>query len=293
MNVNYSEALEQQISLLHRAEAKLRVDPSITDGEAVFYRAARFGSTFFIADAGFQLVMAGAATLPKSLRLPVDMVPSRQGFAVFDRALPQVSTTALTFVRGFVWDTVKVQSVAGEARGSGIAIGALLEGQSRNPYAAPVLVPGVVASWRQDLSMGDAVRHEIQFGDTTIDPSGELIRSLFSLFGSFCSFVEQRILVTRGQVLERHARRRLEREGWDHEAVVQVVELRRREHVTKQAVEPVEREWSCQWVVRGHWRQQPYPKVGAVRPKWITPYVKGPDDKPLKPPRATVFAVVR
>jgi hypothetical protein len=125
-----------------------------------------------------------------------------------------------------------------------------------------------------------------------VDP--DCYRKVLDLFGALCLFVSQSILVASEQPVERHLRKRLEREGLQHDPVVRVVELRRREHIGgKHAVESVEREWSCQWVVRGHWRQQPYPKAGVIRPLWITPYVKGPEDKPLKPPRATVFAVVR
>jgi hypothetical protein len=41
-------------------------------------------------------------------------------------------------------------------------------------------------------------------------------------------------------------------------------------------------EWSRRWMVRGHWRLQPYgPERALRRPVWIDPYVKGPEDKPL------------
>lgn len=41
-------------------------------------------------------------------------------------------------------------------------------------------------------------------------------------------------------------------------------------------------DWSHRWIVRGHWRQQPYGPGGELRrPRWIAPYVKGPEDKPL------------
>jgi len=41
-------------------------------------------------------------------------------------------------------------------------------------------------------------------------------------------------------------------------------------------------EWSKRWMVRGHWRLQPYgPGKSLRKPLWIDPYVKGPEDKPL------------
>lgn len=41
-------------------------------------------------------------------------------------------------------------------------------------------------------------------------------------------------------------------------------------------------EWQRRWMVRGHWRLQPYgPQKSLRKPIWIDPYVKGPEDKPL------------
>ena len=42
------------------------------------------------------------------------------------------------------------------------------------------------------------------------------------------------------------------------------------------------RDYTCRWMVKGHWRQQWYPSRGLHRPIWINPHVKGPDGKPLK-----------
>lgn len=44
--------------------------------------------------------------------------------------------------------------------------------------------------------------------------------------------------------------------------------------------EPVN--WSCQWWVSGHWRRQWYPTSQTHKLVYITPYIKGPADKPLK-----------
>ncbi|KAA8828682.1 hypothetical protein [Bifidobacterium tissieri] len=49
-----------------------------------------------------------------------------------------------------------------------------------------------------------------------------------------------------------------------------------------ESVEP-SREYSCRWIVRGFYRNQPYgPNRSLRRKQWIPPYVKGPADKPLK-----------
>lgn len=77
----------------------------------------------------------------------------------------------------------------------------------------------------------------------------------------------------------RPERRRTERAGLPARDV-RVVRLRR--HL-REACDAggSGREYRHRWVVRGHWRQQWYPKRGVHRPKWIAPYLKGPDDAPL------------
>lgn len=49
-----------------------------------------------------------------------------------------------------------------------------------------------------------------------------------------------------------------------------------------QAPEDGTRDYSCRWLVSGHWRQHWYPKRQVHRPVWIAPHVKGPQDKPLR-----------
>lgn len=81
---------------------------------------------------------------------------------------------------------------------------------------------------------------------------------------------------------DRAARRRLARAG-DPAAPVRIVTLRdvRRPTAGGGSTEGG-RDWSCRWMVSGHWRDQPYASQGAVRRIWINPYPKGPEDKPLR-----------
>lgn len=93
---------------------------------------------------------------------------------------------------------------------------------------------------------------------------------------------------------DRAERRRLTRRGIEHQPAVRVVLLRRQSQ-QHESGESETVEWSYRWFVRGHWHSY-WVGVGDKRrlePRWLAPYIKGPDDKPLKPPRATVFAVVR
>ena len=42
------------------------------------------------------------------------------------------------------------------------------------------------------------------------------------------------------------------------------------------------RTYSHRWVVRGHWRRQWYPSQNRHHPIWITEYIAGPDNSPVK-----------
>lgn len=72
---------------------------------------------------------------------------------------------------------------------------------------------------------------------------------------------------------------------------VSIIELRRpmsppREHDGSSS----DRRYRHRWWVGGHWRQQACgPNHADRRPKWIAPYVKGPEDAPLKTDRVHVW----
>ena len=81
----------------------------------------------------------------------------------------------------------------------------------------------------------------------------------------------------------RTLRRRDEREGLNPGAV-RLLHLRR--PPAGSGVEGEDevggREYTCRWMVRGHWRQQWYKSRDGHRPIWISPHIKGPEGKPLR-----------
>ena len=89
---------------------------------------------------------------------------------------------------------------------------------------------------------------------------------------------------------DRATRRAAERAGFP-ERTVTVVHLRR-------SGAPHERlggsaNYSHRFIVSGHWRNQWCPTLNAHRQTWISPYVKGPADKPLRPPHGRAFVLNR
>jgi hypothetical protein len=97
--------------------------------------------------------------------------------------------------------------------------------------------------------------------------------------------MQQRVFVQESVRLPRATRRRMEREkaGPQLEDVL-VIRLRRPSQHTNGEVSEEGRDWTHRWIVDGHWRNQPYgPKENPThyRQIWISPHVKGPEDKPL------------
>lgn len=91
---------------------------------------------------------------------------------------------------------------------------------------------------------------------------------------------------------ERAVRRRMERQKATVLPEVNVVTLRRMEQPrTDHATRHVD--WQWQWPVKHHWRNQYYPSTGEHKWKFIEDFVKGPEDKPMKPATPTVYVARR
>jgi hypothetical protein len=104
------------------------------------------------------------------------------------------------------------------------------------------------------------------------------------LIHTYFLIMSQTITATTPERGDRAQRRRLERENLPSE--VMVIQFRKTRYTSTEKGEEVAVNWSHRWIVGGHWRWQPYkdPASGGEIKKriWINPYVKGPDDKPLK-----------
>lgn len=171
--------------------------------------------------------------------------------------------------------------------------------------------PALTASWREifstELSVG-------MFWTTTIPasvfmipflasttPYGDLngftipfdtpdTRDITRWFKAFWLLTSQHgVSETVEHTPSRPARKRAERANVN--PLVRVIRLPR--HVRAQSsAEHGHVDWQSRWIVSGHWRQQPWgPERKRIRPVWIAPYVKGPDDRPLKASARRLFVV--
>lgn len=107
-------------------------------------------------------------------------------------------------------------------------------------------------------------------------------------------FVRQKIAAAEELAPHRALRRRLSKESSIFsDRLVSVIQLRERDRHEQSSGGRDNPEWNWRWTVRGHIRQQFYPSLNAHLPVFINPYIKGPDDKPLKPRTTPIIAVTR
>lgn len=262
----YSIALDKQLAALDVAMGTdfQRDDRDHIDGvKTTLVRAVVNGDTYYIGPDICDLLQASVKSLPPTVLRP-EIVPTQSGYVWFDK---DMYATGFPF-NGLVWT----------AYDDGLGLSTLCFQQD-----ARGIMPVISGPW----GYGDT--HEREWpADSPEVATGAVEAS--AILGSLFLLLNQRILSHEPEQVDRATRRRAA--DFRPEPVVRVIKLRR---TTQHESIPGEHgvEWSCQWLVRGFWRQQWYPSLGIHQPKWIAPFVKGPADRPLKVSRATVYAVVR
>lgn len=112
------------------------------------------------------------------------------------------------------------------------------------------------------------------------------------LLHAFFLLTRQRVSSIAVREPDRAERRRAQRAGHAEPPAVRVVTLRPRYATGDAPAESRVVNWSHRWVVNGFWRQQWHPSEQRHVPTFISPYVKGPPDKPLVA-KDTVHAIRR
>ncbi len=293
----YSEGLEKQVALIDW----LTANPNLDDGDGnrlpvyQIRTSVEEGQTVWVSKDIAHLLAQTAGSFPNA-PLNQEGVPLTNGFAWFEEPLPlggtlRTASEVLSHdpgLRALSWLYWRYNDAEAKTRFNGLAAVYWVD------------IPGRPLPWPESVTEWDWGKgwDDWQAGPTSNAARAQLRtrlgqqrRYLHTLF----AFMQQSILVAPAERADRPTRRRLEQAGWTREPLIRVVQLRRRETASTASDhgdEPAD--WTCRWIVRGHWRQQACgPGQRDRRPKYILPHVKGPEDKPLKPPRATVFAVVR
>jgi hypothetical protein len=265
--------------------------PSATDLARGSRHSLEMADPYYISPAIGDVLQKSAASLPRGSQLSDSLVPGNAGFVWFANSVP-VGHPDKKFrgLRAFSWERT-------ERVDTGTDFTGLMNEVSVNFYSETQwgsTRPSSLVDWPFDDSWDGWTEKPGQFtrfddGENEWSPRMAFERALLL---TFFLFLESRILNTSEAALDRAARKRTEAKIDGQLPCVRVVQLRRPESSPKRSDsghEPVE--WSCQWLVSGHWHR--YHTRDGVQPRWLMPYVKGPEDKPLRPPRATIYAVVR
>jgi len=288
------EAQAQTLRLLTRPPAGVDLFAGLTPGEwprvvPHLRRLLAVAPAYYWSPPLGRVLEAMAPDFPLEWRLVPEALLTPNGWAWFDPplTLPVAGRTPLRLA-ALLWG----QSLLGAAD---------VPSASFILWFAPALgsgptLPWVVVSWPLGESLAACTQAAV--GAYPAKGDAPALAVALRLLAGSLALASQQLVVAPAQPLDRHTRKRVVAGGvlpLPTDPTVRVVQLRRQRAATGGSAvgEHTAVEWSFQWVVRGHWRHQPYPSRGVIQPIWIHSYVKGPADKPLKTPPATVFAVVR
>lgn len=238
-----------------------------------------------------QLVAHAAETLPPTT-LCDDLVPERDGFGLVVWGSPMIGTDVENL--GEIAISVNLW---GPTYKVGERILVMKDGLPAEPGRFPgsqrtltvsnyryevadiasAYLPAGTSDWLWDTETHDALDENI---DPVVTMSASEERRWLSALWLLAS---QPLTTDQTQPAERAARKRSERRAVASD--VRVIDVRSPKRAATAHDSEHERtiEWRQRWMVEGHWRQQAYgPGWSLHRPQWIAPFVKGPDDKPLK-----------
>lgn len=169
-----------------------------------------------------------------------------------------------------------------------------------NPFPQYPLTLSHAFPWRfgetLDAYVDDTMAERLKNGSGEPIPREQFLASQemsWRTFQAFLRLMVQKITTVNRQRVDRAARRRSQRAGLPSEQeFVNVITLRRHSPPSDEP-ETREVEWSHRWIVGGHWRDQWYPSLGRHRQIWISPYVKGPEDKELRIKEIRAYELTR
>lgn len=271
--------------------------PDIPTGEArarkltlMQLSALSTAELFFVTTDMAKLAYEAAKTLDTIDLYEQDM-PSPEGFMYFDHPIPlhdngpdgakvDESSMPLMHACAASWHLVPMSNETGVLVTWFVSAQEIRSLATTQGWAAD-LAESDLGRVNQDLYMlwRLGARQTLHYGGKPVRlrdaNAGLSIATLFSVW----HIMRQTLVTVQVAKYNRASLRRLKRE-YLKPSPVRVVELRRRE--SSSADGDGSREYHYQWIVRGHWRQQPCgPGSELRRPTWIVPHIKGPEGAPL------------
>lgn len=293
--IQYAEAIESKLTALRESEAaRLRGFEDGHDHRRLFGNfermALRRASCYYWTWAIYEAVLASSADLPDDTVVSLEKYHDMTWHWFWFERPVQVSP--LQPFQGVLWGAMSERGEGSTRRDRRITIHLYGKEYGQLQVQDSLYLPDMWSLKRVAAESALPKRDALELGYARFDEPASM-QDFLRFFVAMLLWIDQEILTTRNAELDRHARKRLLKVAPEQATDIKVVELRRRHQESHGEAHGDGVEWTCQWVVRGHWRQQYYPSTGERRPKWILPYVKGPEEMPLKVPRSEVFVVRR
>lgn len=276
-----------------------------TSGEAwclAEYQAILMSEAYLIASQMNPLIRLAAADVPDDLTFERHMVPSSNGFLVFEDPWETIDVSGRSLLtRVVVWQVMEdqfgtqgIQVSEYTAMSDNDDISQILKERSPNEAKNMVALLGdLQIQHLMPMRFGTslAVGVDPDWSDVQKNAAVGPVKAIIALW----LLMQQRITETVVPSMSPRSERRWERKRV--KPAVNVINLRHRRIVSETASQHESgggREWSGRWMVRGHWRNQPF-GPGRQERHWlyIHPYLKGPDDKPIIDKRPKVYKLSR
>lgn len=210
------------------------------------------------------------------------------GFAIFEESFevpedPESDKLAPP-IRAVSWTLTTVETLTGEAVPGVVVIAYTDVIRDWDDYEARTELgdyfqpgrrwwPNLVTTWPVGQQAAQASVSNKKW-EVAIDGLRHVVTALWLL-------ANQRVTLVTSHSPGRAERRRAQRAKLPQE--VRVVTLRRPAVRTEHEGEPRNVEWSHRWMVTGHWRRLWDEKENREKMTWVSPYIKGPADKPFVP----------
>lgn len=284
MSRSYADTLDDQLMFARVAEGALRRD-RLSGWRDEDIERIKDSDSYFLTAGFLDLVEAAMESLPEGSEVVREDFPATSGWFTFERSLIGekrdigISETVIETnpLVGLWWDLEALRNHAMLWMWEeGFGIGGYFVHLSNIPIDDPFWptedreqFPGTWdEAWDKLLGEKCPCKKVIGDGQNYWD---RWFKALWLLLS------QRNVTDVSEESLPRAARRRAEHEC--SHSTVRVVRLPRR---ASHGDGTRDVDWHHRWIVRGHWRQQPWgPERKRVRPVWIAPYVKGPEDAPM------------
>jgi hypothetical protein len=247
-----------------------------------------------------KLVQYAASQLEETDRFDRTLAPTQAGFAYFEGGLPIKEVRGRTeLIHWMVWNPAQVMTNALTGKTESTTA-VWLFNDSNEPDQVTSTFPEGDAVWAheklgrwsfmslhplfEDQRMGppmvpseDEEQRARLLEAGIVDPQAT---NVLRLVHAFWLLLNQKVTVVNAHRLPRHAAKRAERLSL--KSSVTVVKLRTLVYPEREDGHSTVN-WTCRFIVRGHWRWQVYGPGKTLRKRiWVHPFIKGDPDLPLK-----------